>query len=380
MVGLNCERFVDQLLAKELKCGICLDVVSEAVDTQCRHTFCYQCLNQWLCGSSGGQMCPQCRRRLTDDWRTSSGDNELIIGGRVLVDKNRKVNAIVGKMTIKCDYEWNGCPHVCPLDSLSAHIKTCAHRLCPTCGLSTAGQTPDGHNCVQELRKDRIRYLQKYKALKSECISLRSATEELAKQLIQSEELCRDLATECASRAGPEVKPRAMGYNTIARPVCTYSHPNPPPLPFITENSMVRFGTFQTVVHRLVITEWSVRLLKVSPMRDETPIFAEMVLLYGLTQELLVCPDPALTILCLRPKHSMADNINDKLFYISPNNYQMNINSKDPIHKNIVILIHDNMSASVANRLMECYARITSGSMFKIIDRQAAQQLLYGDI
>ncbi|CAG2105267.1 unnamed protein product [Medioppia subpectinata] len=350
MVGLNCERFVDQLLAKELKCDICLDVVSEAVDTQCRHTFCYQCLNQWLCGSSGGQMCPQCRRRLTGDWRTSSGaDNELIIGGRVLVDKNRKLNAIVGKMTVKCDYEWNGCPHVCPLDSLSAHIKTCAHRLCGTCDLSTAGQTPDGHNCVQELRKDRIRYLQKYKALKSECISLRSATEELAKQLIQSEELCRDLATECASRAGPKLKPRAIGYDTIARPVCTYSHPNPPPLPFITENSMVRFGTFQTVVHRLVITEWSVRLLKVSLMNDMTPIFAEMVLLYGLTQELLICPDPALTILY-------------------------------PMHRNIVILIHDNMSASVANRLIECYARITSGSMFKIIDRQAAQQLLYGDI
>ncbi|CAG2115049.1 unnamed protein product, partial [Medioppia subpectinata] len=138
MVGFVLTRFVDlsaiETLALEdlIKCSICLQVLNKAVDTRCGHTFCRECLNDWLSRPQTSKECPECRQPLPTRKRTRSqttADNSLVIGGNVLVEKSLRINAMIGKLKIRCDYEWNGCPEVCPLESLSTHLKTCEYRL-----------------------------------------------------------------------------------------------------------------------------------------------------------------------------------------------------------------------------------------------------------
>ncbi|CAG2116326.1 unnamed protein product, partial [Medioppia subpectinata] len=150
-------------LADSLKCGICLNVLDKAVDTRCGHTFCHECLNQWLSRPQTTKECPECRQPLASRKRSrsqSTDANEVIIGGNVLVGKNRRINEMIGKLKIRCEYEWNGCPEVCPLESLSTHLKTCQHKWCQTCGLSV-GLVRDDHNCIEGLKRDRNEWTQR---------------------------------------------------------------------------------------------------------------------------------------------------------------------------------------------------------------------------
>ncbi|CAG2104729.1 unnamed protein product [Medioppia subpectinata] len=140
-----------------------LTLLDKAVDTRCGHTFCHECLNQWLSRPQTTKECPECRQPLASRKRSRSqtiGDNSLVIGGNVLVEKNRRINEMIGKLKIRCDYEWNGCPEVCPLESLSTHLKTCQHKLCQTCGLSV-NPISDDHNCIEDMKRDRNEWQKK---------------------------------------------------------------------------------------------------------------------------------------------------------------------------------------------------------------------------
>ncbi|CAG2103268.1 unnamed protein product, partial [Medioppia subpectinata] len=152
------DKIVESLsLADYFKCRICLQVLNKTLVTRCGHTFCHECLNEWLSRSQTTKECFECRQPLATRKRARNqtiSDNEAIIGGNDFVNSNPLIDEIIGKLKIRCDYEWNGCPEVCPLESLSTHLKTCQHKLCQTCGLSV-GLVKDDHNCIEGLKTDR---------------------------------------------------------------------------------------------------------------------------------------------------------------------------------------------------------------------------------
>ncbi|CAG2122136.1 unnamed protein product, partial [Medioppia subpectinata] len=136
--GIECSRFVSltDFLAKHLKCCICLNVFDKAVTNDCGHTYCRQCIGDWI--ASDRHHCPECRRPLATAVDTVY---------------NFTINSMVGEMHVKCRYESEGCLEALELALMTAHEAVCAYRLCPTCGLSI-GSANGGHVCPPPLMGD----------------------------------------------------------------------------------------------------------------------------------------------------------------------------------------------------------------------------------
>ncbi|CAG2161506.1 unnamed protein product [Oppiella nova] len=125
-------------------------VHSSLVVTQCQHHYCLDCIVEWLMISDTNN-CPQCDQSLTTRSRFRDNmdmDQVILIGEDILVQRDQRINNITSKWRIRCDYHWNGCQEVFPLEELSTHVKTCSHNCCQICGLSV-GLTPEDHNCLK---------------------------------------------------------------------------------------------------------------------------------------------------------------------------------------------------------------------------------------
>ena len=57
------------------KCSICLEEIINKSTTNCNHSFCFNCLNEWL--SKNKNTCPICRRQLKN--YINNGNNTMII-------------------------------------------------------------------------------------------------------------------------------------------------------------------------------------------------------------------------------------------------------------------------------------------------------------
>ena len=63
-MGLDIDRVIEQdTVHSHLKCSICLDVLENPLQAPCQHTFCKQCISQWL--NCGNNTCPEDRQRLS---------------------------------------------------------------------------------------------------------------------------------------------------------------------------------------------------------------------------------------------------------------------------------------------------------------------------
>ncbi|CAG2101263.1 unnamed protein product [Medioppia subpectinata] len=186
MVGFSNDRFpelpVIKSLAEEMTCGICHQIYDNPVETYCKHTYCCKCIKKWI-RKLGKKSCPKCNKSLTTRKRTQSTDknHNIVVIDNVLVDKNLKVYAMVGKLLIKCDFEAEGCPNVCPLELLPKHLKTFAFRKCKTCGQSTNNQSMD-------VKKELIESKDSYKSLENEKKLLTQMNRQLETKLKESEE------------------------------------------------------------------------------------------------------------------------------------------------------------------------------------------------
>ena len=62
MPGLELSRFVDlsERESKHLICSICLNIFNNAVVSECGHTFCKDCVHQWI--RDNHRECPECRK------------------------------------------------------------------------------------------------------------------------------------------------------------------------------------------------------------------------------------------------------------------------------------------------------------------------------
>lgn len=81
----------------ELKCGICLGITRQPLNTNCGHLFCLDCLKRCKVNVIDNQdvtSCPTCRQK-------------IIIGE---CRPNGFVKALIQRQQVKCRYWKNGCP------------------------------------------------------------------------------------------------------------------------------------------------------------------------------------------------------------------------------------------------------------------------------
>ena len=149
MPGFEESKFIDltERVANHLMCSICLNIFDNAVMSECGHSFCKACVQQWVEGQHN--KCPNCKTQFSRK-RMISNENQVFIAGYVF-KPNFTANGIISDLKTKCEFEFNGCPEVMDFGLLSTHMKVCEHRLCKTCG-SIAGR-PEVHNCEQILSK-----------------------------------------------------------------------------------------------------------------------------------------------------------------------------------------------------------------------------------
>lgn len=86
-MGFEIERFVDQKLVQDFKCGICLEVFKEPVMISvCEHIYCRECITDWL---KTDTSCPEDRTPIQDS---------------DLVQPTRLIRILHEKLEIKCDF------------------------------------------------------------------------------------------------------------------------------------------------------------------------------------------------------------------------------------------------------------------------------------
>ena len=160
MPGFEVNRFIDlsKREAKLLNCVICLNIFNNPIKSECEHTFCKDCVEQWI--DSNKTTCPECRKEFTTRKRShcvTSDDNLVIIGNHVF-KRHLIVSQFVNELNTKCDFEFNGCTEVLEFGLLSAHLKQCEHRICKTCGLDIDKDITslNDHNCVELLKTERL--------------------------------------------------------------------------------------------------------------------------------------------------------------------------------------------------------------------------------
>ncbi|CAG2108559.1 unnamed protein product [Medioppia subpectinata] len=220
MVGHDIHLFAKPLviavLAKVVVCGLCHGVCDHAVDTQCGHRYCRQCIADHITATGVGlKLCPECDQSLVTDKQLlatdQTGNNDIngyeTIGGEVLVKSNDIVNGIINALRIRCERSGDGCPAVVPVAELAAHRRQCPYAVCEIC--DALGANTDGHDCVQELKRDRNEWREKcgsienkYKWMKGLAIRLAEKCKTLAAQLADSQQIqaFNEIQLECQKR------------------------------------------------------------------------------------------------------------------------------------------------------------------------------------
>ena len=162
MAGFDSNRFVDLNEREEnhLKCGICLNIFNNAVNSECGHTFCKQCIQDWI--YSNRMVCPECRQVFSTRKRCiASTENDNLVAIKSFVfSRNLKVNSIVSELKTKCDFDFNGCQEVVEFGLISSHLNKCEHRFCKICNILMT--KVDEHNCFELMKNERNEWQLKY--------------------------------------------------------------------------------------------------------------------------------------------------------------------------------------------------------------------------
>ncbi|XP_074600761.1 E3 ubiquitin-protein ligase NRDP1-like [Brevipalpus obovatus] len=110
-MGYDLERFLDAP-DQELICSICQMVYEKPLVTPCGHTFCGDCIKEWL---SKKGFCPL--------------DNRPIRGQSALRDIPISFRNMIGtSLKIRCDHRKEGCMVISKLDDLRDHERVCPFR------------------------------------------------------------------------------------------------------------------------------------------------------------------------------------------------------------------------------------------------------------
>lgn len=136
-MGYAIQRFISHI-DPNLLCGICANVLEDAVITPCGHSYCLRCLETWL-DSSETDTCPTCR--------TTTLVFDLI---PVLA-----IRGLIGNLHTCCENVGNGCKMVVKLDSATTHSHECEFALvkCDGCGEQLKRyEVPDHHQKCKSVK------------------------------------------------------------------------------------------------------------------------------------------------------------------------------------------------------------------------------------
>ena len=149
MPGYKIDRFIDltEGLKKHLTCTLCQQIFKNAVKSECDHTFCKECIQQWV-GLT--RKCPGCEHRFSMKRSNDSRDERnVVIISNYVFKSHQIIDNMINDLKIKCDFEFNGCKHIIELASLQSHINECQYK---KCFCSVDGLT-EPHNCADNLWK-----------------------------------------------------------------------------------------------------------------------------------------------------------------------------------------------------------------------------------
>ncbi|XP_053210400.1 uncharacterized protein LOC128394153 [Panonychus citri] len=108
-MGYDVKRFSDLgFLAEDITCPICMSVFKDPVTTKCRHTYCRECISEWL---ARHQTCPL--DKLVIDLYAGLTKPPIFV-----------IN-ILGRLMISCDYKEKGCQAIVKLEDLVEHVSSC---------------------------------------------------------------------------------------------------------------------------------------------------------------------------------------------------------------------------------------------------------------
>ncbi|CAG2108389.1 unnamed protein product [Medioppia subpectinata] len=311
-MAFNLDQFVDLTAdgkgivvpIDELKCSICLNVFNNAVDTRCGHIFCDHCLREWRSKPGPAvKRCPQCREALTATKRTRDMTaNESDIGD--VVKANRDLNRIIGRLRIKCQYEWNGCNEKIQLESKAAHHNNCKHRLCRKCG-HPAGESAGQHNCIELLVKDRKVFMEYSNEWKHKFEAV----------VKEKEEIKEKLAKMCA--------------NCVDSISLTFDHMIDVKEIFVGKH---RFTDLKMRLRDDGITLWNAEHYTNQCSR------VYMSVRYAELQSLAICADSSLPLLVIKPVGAKTLEIAKSL---SIDSHVFDVNSNDKSLNTIVIVLNN---------------------------------------
>ncbi|RWS25414.1 hypothetical protein B4U80_13812 [Leptotrombidium deliense] len=99
---------------KHLICSICWGVLQDALQMDCNHIFCTECLHL-LFENSMIRRCPTCRQ---------------IVERSKLKEIPETLKLTIDNLLIKCEYNEKGCNVVMTVDSIASHSNACFFRNC----------------------------------------------------------------------------------------------------------------------------------------------------------------------------------------------------------------------------------------------------------
>ena len=106
-MGYDAVRFVNPV-DEEFLCSICLGVFENPVHGRCGHTYCRTCIIDWI--TNHENTCPLDRISLYPE---------------ELVEAPLPLKNLINRLLIKCEYECEGCTHVCMISSYNIHHYNC---------------------------------------------------------------------------------------------------------------------------------------------------------------------------------------------------------------------------------------------------------------
>ena len=130
----NEETFIDDP-PEDLRCPICLHVLTDPCQTSCGHRFCRECIE--AVKKTSNAICPIDR---------------IAIEGGVFQDNAAKMQ--IRRLKIHCPYKVKGCEWTGDLSDKSTHLRNCIYsvRACTQCGLILQVSQMDSHKLVCEKR------------------------------------------------------------------------------------------------------------------------------------------------------------------------------------------------------------------------------------
>ena len=294
MPGFDSKLFVDlsEREAKVLNCGICLNVFDNAVNSECGHTFCKGCVQQWI--ENDHKECPECRKRfraVLSSYGMINSENLVLISNFVFI-RNLRINSMVSELKTKC--EFNGCEELIEFGLLSGHLKECEHRLCEKCGFGI--KRVYEHKCLELMRTDRNEWKAKFnemedknKKLEEELNSNKGGNEKTEQSIKELKDKISRLQTEIEEMSGLMLD---SSKQMLVKSQFT---------------DYILFGAFKCQIQKFKLNSEAIKMKLSSKIRGNTSKNKDINIEYDIKipfiemQELMYCCDPSLPAIIIKP-------------------------------------------------------------------------------